>query len=296
MSAKLPEKLKFLNSALARSKELEKADPVISYYCKLYAVEEIIRRGLHQDDPEVAEFASQLMDEIETLRQESPALNSEQSQAILKDDVAAQAYIEGFATKVFAKADREVRDHKTTKGTPGTFLASVTFFELLKVFGDTLEKDISDKIKYAKYHAARILKAFKTGEDPNLYEPPEDGDEEKQLNDELHELEVEQNHGTGIDHTEQASSEPSNEEPSQPVLPSAPATQPVAPRSFSQSPPISAPLPAKSVTVEDVKKIMNETEKITSAQKHAKFAISALNYEDKDTAIKELTKALELLQ
>jgi vacuolar protein sorting-associated protein VTA1 len=41
--------------------------------------------------------------------------------------------------------------------------------------------------------------------------------------------------------------------------------------------------------------VMVDDEAIAKAQKHAKWAISALNYEDIDTAVKELKNALNTL-
>lgn len=54
--------------------------------------------------------------------------------------------------------------------------------------------------------------------------------------------------------------------------------------------------PHVPLTKETLTSIIDTTEHITQAQKHAKFAISALNYEDLDTAEKELLKGLELLR
>lgn len=54
--------------------------------------------------------------------------------------------------------------------------------------------------------------------------------------------------------------------------------------------------PHVSLTKETLTSIIDTTEHISQAQKHAKFAISALNYEDLDTAEKELLKGLELLR
>ncbi|GME84522.1 unnamed protein product [Ambrosiozyma monospora] len=51
-----------------------------------------------------------------------------------------------------------------------------------------------------------------------------------------------------------------------------------------------------SVTKQDVEQMMRNDEIISLAQKKAKFAISALNYEDVETAIKELQEALKLLK
>ncbi|KAK6463732.1 Vta1 like-domain-containing protein [Scheffersomyces coipomensis] len=50
------------------------------------------------------------------------------------------------------------------------------------------------------------------------------------------------------------------------------------------------------VTRANVHAILDKTESITKIQKHAKFAISALNYEDIVTAEKELNEGLELLK
>lgn len=52
----------------------------------------------------------------------------------------------------------------------------------------------------------------------------------------------------------------------------------------------------KPITRESLAEIIDTTEQIAQIQKHAKFAISALNYEDLETAEKELSKSLEILQ
>lgn len=68
------------------------------------------------------------------------------------------------------------------------------------------------------------------------------------------------------------------------------------------SPPKSAPQINKArsaavhVTKENVNLILDFGEQISKIQKHAKFAVSALNYEDLDTAEKELIAGLELLR
>lgn len=54
--------------------------------------------------------------------------------------------------------------------TADTFLAAGTFLELLQIWGP-LEPEIASKIKYAKFHALRIAKAIKAGEDPNQSNP-----------------------------------------------------------------------------------------------------------------------------
>lgn len=66
--------------------------------------------------------------------------------------------------------------NNVTKGTADTLLAAATFLEILTLWKKDPEPEIKSKQKFAKYHAARILKAFRSGEDPNLtnpvHEPP----------------------------------------------------------------------------------------------------------------------------
>jgi vacuolar protein sorting-associated protein VTA1 len=54
--------------------------------------------------------------------------------------------------------------------TADTFLAAATFLELCHIWG-ALDPDVLSKVKFAKYHAVRIAKALKNGEDPNLSNP-----------------------------------------------------------------------------------------------------------------------------
>ncbi|KAI9727955.1 MAG: hypothetical protein M1828_005360 [Chrysothrix sp. TS-e1954] len=86
------------------------------------------------------------------------------------DDLAAQAYIEQFGAETFQRADNAMRANKASRQTADTFLAAATFLDLLHVWGST-SPEIASQVKYAKYNAARILKALKAGEDPNLTNP-----------------------------------------------------------------------------------------------------------------------------
>lgn len=72
-------------------------------------------------------------------------------------------------------------------------------------------------------------------------------------------------------------------------------------RAAAQSPiptkPIAAPVPAKTPAAEvDLQSIMDRSTAFEQIQKRARYAISALNYEDVATARQELTSALSLLE
>ena len=61
--------------------------------------------------------------------------------------------------------------------TADTFQAAATFLELCQIWGD-LDPEIAGRIKFAKYHAVRIVKAIKAGEDPNATNPLPKAEEE----------------------------------------------------------------------------------------------------------------------
>ena len=60
--------------------------------------------------------------------------------------------------------------------TADTFQAAATFLELCQIWG-LLDSGLAAKIKFAKYHALRIAKAVKAGEDPNESNPSMEGQE-----------------------------------------------------------------------------------------------------------------------
>lgn len=86
------------------------------------------------------------------------------------DDVVGKAVVEQFALETFQRADNAVKVNKASRQTADTYQASATFLELLEIWG-ALDVEIQKKVKYAKYHALRIAKALKAGEDPNLSNP-----------------------------------------------------------------------------------------------------------------------------
>lgn len=62
------------------------------------------------------------------------------------------------------------RDSCENRQTADTLHAAATFLELCQIWGP-LEPDLASRIKFAKYHAVRIARAIKAGEDPNLSNP-----------------------------------------------------------------------------------------------------------------------------
>ncbi|KAF8424705.1 Vta1 like-domain-containing protein [Tirmania nivea] len=164
--SKPPAKLKALMPFITRAHQIEKTDPIIAYWCYYWAVQLVLSGNLHSGDVEATQYTTALLDDLEA-RKEKLLPND-----AVTDDLAAQAYIENFATRVFNNADKTLQARKVSRQTADNFLAASTFLELCKIFPN-VDSEILSKIKFSKYQASRIIKALQAGEDPNLPAPEE---------------------------------------------------------------------------------------------------------------------------
>lgn len=362
---------------ISRANELATVKPSISYFCKLYAARIILDAKLHVDNEEVTVYVSKLLDDIEELKDNA----SEELSQLLNDDALALKYIKDFAFEIFDNLNQKVENKCVTKNTALEFIASVNFLQLTTLWEEELSKeqlnDVKQRIKYAKFQAARILKCIKNGTNPNDYEVEKKetneligektskSDEESQsiqdhVRDLTYDSDIEKPSAIGsisgkIDsdkaipdplespiikletsddrslldliHNESSSLSPDfvkltksldelefsnakKDSDKNHALESLPTGSGDMPRPFpvrlassenqKEVSPSSIMINPKasrhSYTKQEIEEIMDNAEIISKAQKHAKFAISALNYEDKDTAIKELMISLSLLK
>ncbi|CUS12176.1 unnamed protein product [Tuber aestivum] len=157
-----PQEMKSIRQFIHRGNQLRSVDPVIAYYCYFWSVKQILANNLHQASTACTTWTADLMDELERRKEEL------KDKDIIGDDVAAQAYVENFALKIFENGAKVVAAGKATSTTRDTLLAAVCFLELVKIFAEPdAEEQIQQKIKFAKFHAARIWKAVNLGQDPN---------------------------------------------------------------------------------------------------------------------------------
>ncbi|KAL3481194.1 Vta1 like-domain-containing protein [Aspergillus californicus] len=194
MASNIPAALKAADIARfsVRAAQIEKAKPIIAYWCEsaqlpleksrmlienvfsmignFWIVNQIIEKGLHNTNDEVMLYTTDLMEKLEKFKVENP-----DNDAIL-DSMAASAYVEEFGLEVFGRAEAAMQADKVTKQTADTFQAAATFLELCQTW-NPLEPEIAAKVKFAKYHALRIVKAIKAGEDPNASNPKTEEDE-----------------------------------------------------------------------------------------------------------------------
>ncbi|KAM7188448.1 vacuolar protein sorting-associated protein vts1 [Naviculisporaceae sp. PSN 640] len=147
-----------------KATQLQTVKPIIAYWCEYWVVNQILAKSLHNSDQEVMTYTLALMDKLEQTKKDY-----EHEDAIL-DDTAGQAYVEQFAQETLDRAERVVKANKVTQQTATTFDAAATFFHLVNIWGEP-DQETKQKIKYAKWNAARIAKALKEGKDPNESNP-----------------------------------------------------------------------------------------------------------------------------
>ncbi|KAI0830572.1 Vta1 like-domain-containing protein [Trametes gibbosa] len=157
-----PVELKTISPYLQRADELSAKDPVIAYWCAYYAAQQGI--AFKVKDTSARQFLFAVLTLLEQMKADLGANDA------VHDEPASAAYIENFALRVFAGADTEDRKGGATRATAKKFLAAANFFELLRVFEpDKVGVDLAaveEKIKYSKWKAADIAKAFREGRKP----------------------------------------------------------------------------------------------------------------------------------
>ncbi|RCI10880.1 hypothetical protein L249_5206 [Ophiocordyceps polyrhachis-furcata BCC 54312] len=337
---KIPEVSRFIN----RANQLRSIKPALAYWCEYHAVNQIVGRSLHTTDDACFAFTKTLIESLEAVKAERA-----DDDAIVDND-AGQAYVEQFANETFARAERALRADKVTRQTADTFDAAATFFDLTREWG-TPDAETLQKIKFAKWNAARILKAIREGKDPNESNPAKQPSADQQVQLSPDDPSVRQiisppppaavdgdEPAVAVDHEHSAAEAPPRDEggyfppvpsdaavpaagqgpvsfaPSDPMSTSPPTTQtdnpqfppgPSAPppqfmpsspsfRAVATSPPAFSPPPQATSSVAP-RASMTSQRDINDAQKHAKWAISALNFDDVPTAVKELRNALQKL-
>ncbi|KAG8386080.1 hypothetical protein BUALT_Bualt03G0111700 [Buddleja alternifolia] len=157
------EPAKLLLPYLQRADELQKHEPLVAYYCRLYAME----RGLKIPQSDRTKTTNALL--VSLMKQ------LEKDKKSLKLGPDDHLHVEGFALNVFTKADKQDRAGRADLNTAKTFYAASIFFEILNQFGE-IQPDLEQKQKYAAWKAADIRKAVKEGRKPLPGPPGGDND------------------------------------------------------------------------------------------------------------------------
>ncbi|EKM48512.1 uncharacterized protein PHACADRAFT_132349 [Phanerochaete carnosa HHB-10118-sp] len=159
----VPPELKTVTPFLQRAEELKTKDPVIAYWCAYYAAQAGISHKLKDNAARM--FLLHLLETLEKMKADIGQND------VIDDESVSSAYVENFALRVFAAADGEDRKGNATRTTAKKFLAAANFLEVLSVFNSSTDApattiNVPEKIRYAKWKAADIAKAFREGRKP----------------------------------------------------------------------------------------------------------------------------------
>jgi len=260
MSADPPEALKKIKPYLTLATQLEaKKDPIIAYYCRLYA----IKTGMviNKSAPECKKFLMQLMDLLE---QTKSKIKSEEA---VQTEMVGQAVVENYAIGLFEAADADDRAARFSQALIKQFYSAGLLFDVLTYFGE-LKDDVIQKQEYAKKKAVYIKLCLQNGETP-VSGPllSNEGDDTGA--------------GASAGGPSNSAPYPIPQEPQSPQMPT------------NQNKPSSSPQ-AQGQTSTGKTNLPVST--IMQAEKLCKFAASALQYEDISAAIENLEKCLALLK
>ncbi|XP_022593711.1 vacuolar protein sorting-associated protein VTA1 homolog isoform X3 [Seriola lalandi dorsalis] len=293
----LPAQLKPIQHHLRTAQEHDKRDPVVAYYCRLFAMQTGMK--LDSKTPECRKFLVKLMDQLESMKKELSDNDS------ISQEVVGNAHIENYALKMFIYADNEDRGGRFHKNMIKSFYTASLLLDVLSVFGELSEENIQHR-KYARWKATYIHNCLKNGETPQAGPIAMDEDGEAD------EFGAEGFSGPGPSHGGSFRGGP----PSQPYddqdkslgpgpapgigFSPSPGAGPSGPPTTSFNnihipPGAHAPANTPAELPPPTGGVQLSPDDFTKAQKYCKYAGSALQYEDVGTAIQNLQKALKLL-
>ncbi|POW06933.1 hypothetical protein PSTT_08615, partial [Puccinia striiformis] len=150
-----PAGLKSVNPYLQRAKEMEKVDPVISYWCAFHAAQTCMSIGHNQ-----AESRDFLMGLLDLLEHAKSQLSDNDA---ITNNLAATAYVENFALKIFDGADKEDQHGLSTSFASLTNQPEPDVRNFVSSFFYMSYLLIIQKIKYSKWKAGSISKGIRDG-------------------------------------------------------------------------------------------------------------------------------------
>jgi len=143
----------------------------MAYWCLYYAAQ--VGLDLKTHEPGARDYLLALITLLEKMKKDIGVNDA------VDHESAGAAYVENFALRLFKLADEEDRRGEATRSTAKKFLAAANFLELLKVFEKSNNAVVNEeKVRYAKWKASDLAKAFREGRKPTPGSPHADAEEE----------------------------------------------------------------------------------------------------------------------
>lgn len=317
-----PAQLKAIQSFMKVASDIERVEPVVSYWVRLYATETALR--IDRESAESKKYLGTLLEWLEQFKQ------SNRDNEAVTNQTVGQAHYENWVFNLFNKADTIDRNGAATKSTVVMFYMATVLFDAMAVFGPVSD-EMTQRAKYAKFKAAYLTKCFRTGQTPkpgpidgtDLEDPPSSQKDENGLPPTVPGLSSNEQSSKSApsDVQKDQNSDPFILTPSEPPkAPSPYKLPPALPSSTPNTPSSSSASSSKSIiqnpsanssstnpsstsgksTIASTRfQATNGTplnpEDLIKSQKYCKFANSALLYDDIPTAVANLEKALKIL-
>ncbi|XP_051158934.1 vacuolar protein sorting-associated protein VTA1 homolog isoform X5 [Leptopilina boulardi] len=288
----IPASLKGIQHYLKIATEHDQRDPVVSYWCRLYALQTGLK--LSSKSSEETNFLMKLMDWLEVTKK---SLHDNEA---ITNNVAAQAHLENWALKLFLYADKSDRASNFGKNVIQSFYTAGLLYDVITTFGDLTEEAAQNR-KYAKWKAAYIHNCLKNGETPVAGPIGEEEDSGSQSVSDTG-ISSPPPNTDAFGFPSVPSSSNSNISPPKPLnIPSENENFiPVEPNPYNPAPTPTNPNNGQQSfqnfnNLKTVGGVTLSVEQMTKAQKLIKWAGSALNYDDVPTTVLNLQKALHLL-
>lgn len=302
-----PAQLKTIQSYIKISNDIEKRDSIVSYWIRLYSTETALR--IDKDSPECKRFLGNMLVWLENFKQ----LHKDDER--VTNQTVGQAHFENYVMNIFNMADSLDRNGEASRKTVSMFFMSSMLFDTMSVFGNNPD-EIQQRAKYAKFKAAYIQKCLKNGQVPKpgpIDNTDLDGSQPSSVPDQPDPSTQQTNTTTNQDYsfTFKPSSGPP---PSSTNIPSSPLNLPETPDKDKLGGTSSGNTSISSLSGNNQKDSQGvkasiittkfhaingaplKVDDLVKSQKYCKFATSALQYDDVNTAVTNLEKALMLLK
>uniref|UniRef100_A0A8C4NP75 Vesicle (multivesicular body) trafficking 1 n=1 Tax=Eptatretus burgeri TaxID=7764 RepID=A0A8C4NP75_EPTBU len=268
MAAVEPQTLRSLAHHVRTAAELDKRDPVTAYYCRVFVMQTAMK--IDSRSPESRKFLGGLMDNLEKAKKELADREE------VHDEVVGQCHVENYALQIFIYADNEDRAGRATRAVVRAFYTASLLFDVLSLFGE-LSDELMEKQRYARWKATYIHTCLKNGETPipgPLAEHKGDSNPAPSI---------------GFFGSDTHPQTPGSHLADDIAAPQASPTAPTPSIHNSLAPSGATAAVQSSTTVSLTQENKNR------AQRLAKFAVSAIEYDDMITAQDNLQRALRLL-
>jgi hypothetical protein len=335
--ADVPDALQGLYPFFARGREVAHIEPVVSYFTRLYAVEQglgIRRQLTHTNEQKrIAAFLSKEMNDLEALK--ARILSSREWSSIFRH--TPLEYLHRFASRIFERAEKESISRKPAPETAAKFYAASIFLQALEQFRGREDSEtstggtgaavsaefwdqLSQQIRYAQYKCVMTRRALRESTQDNVEcvevtqsvrtAPVPDKGSSSSLG---------KQNSTGVVSPEGSDASPQSVDDDESPPPTSTHQQCITSRSQEafdgaagserQAPASLQPLSAQSPNETSQERKRRESiddmlgspgNGVTAGTRHAfrrhvRSALSAAEFDDDETAVKELQQALALL-